>query len=154
MMTTVGLISDTHGLLRPEAIEYLGGCDIILHGGDVGKPEVIAGLEAIAPVHAIRGNVDRAPWASAYPETMLVEIEDVSIYLVHSKDWLDLDPLAAGIDVVLCGHSHKPLVEEIDGVTYVNPGSAGPRRFSLPVSLGRMKVNGGGFDLTLHEIES
>lgn len=151
-MTNVGLISDTHGLLRPEAVAYLRGCDVILHAGDIGEAEVITGLEAIAPVHAIRGNVDRKPWALAYPETHLVEIEDVSIYLVHSKDWLDIDPVAAGIDVVLFGHSHKPLVEEVDGATFVNPGSAGPRRFSLPIASGRMAVNGQAFEIELTEL--
>lgn len=153
MATTVGLISDTHGLLRPQAVEYLTGSDLILHAGDIGKPEIIEQLRSIAPVTAIRGNVDRAPWALAYPETQLVQVEGVAIYLVHSKDWLELDPAAASIDLVLYGHSHKPHVETVDEVAFVNPGSAGPRRFDLPISLGRLTVDVNRFDIELHEIE-
>lgn len=138
----VGLVSDTHGLVRPELIEYLQGVDVILHAGDIGKPEVVAALENIAPVHAIRGNVDREPWADAYQETMLHELCGVSFYLVHSRDWLDIDPESAGVRCVLSGHSHKPELARGE-VVFVNPGSPGPERFSLPVSAGRAVLEDG-----------
>jgi uncharacterized protein len=137
----IGLISDTHGLLRDQAIRALNGVDLILHAGDVGDPAVLEGLRRIAPVRAIRGNVDVAPWAAALPESDLVKTPAATFYLVHSLADLDLNPRAAGIDIVLCGHSHRPEQRQQDGVLLLNPGSAGPRRFSLPITLGRLNLN-------------
>lgn len=142
-MLTLGIVSDTHGLVRPELLAALQGVDHILHAGDIGKPAVMEALEAIAPVTAIRGNVDKQPWTKAYPETALYEAEGASIYLVHSVDWLDLDPGAAGIDAVISGHSHRPGITWKEGVLYLNPGSPGPRRFKLPVSCARLRVDDG-----------
>ncbi len=136
----VGLVSDTHGLVRPELLDYLDGVDVILHSGDIGRPEVLDELGAIAPVHAIRGNIDRDDWADNYGETMLREFEGVSFYLVHSRKWLDIDPASAGIDCVLSGHSHSPALE-MDEIVFINPGSPGPRRFSLPVSAARAELD-------------
>jgi putative phosphoesterase len=138
----VGVISDTHGLVRPEAVAALAGVDRILHAGDIGSPEVIPALERVAPVHAIRGNNDREAWARRFPETDLVPIGDVSIYLVHDLARLDLDPKAAGIGVVVSGHSHRPAAGRRDGLLWLNPGSAGPRRFRLPICLARMRIAG------------
>lgn len=137
-MKTLGIISDTHGLLRPEARDALAGCDAILHAGDIGCKDVLDELAAIAPLTAIRGNVDK--WADQLPDTEVVEIEGRYLYLIHDVDQLDLDPQAAGFDAVICGHSHKPAVRERDGVLYLNPGSAGPRRFTLPVTVARLDV--------------
>lgn len=137
----IGLISDTHGLLRPEAVEALRGCELILHAGDVGKPEILEALRKIAPVVAIRGNVDTASWCSALNETELVETEAATFYLIHNVDDFALKPAAAGIHVVLFGHTHQPTQYEKAGVLYINPGSAGPRRFSLPISLARLDLS-------------
>ena len=151
MGTQVGIISDTHGLLRPEAIAALTGSDLILHAGDIGKPEVLGGLKAIQanaqaisepPVVAVRGNNDKEAWAEAIPEHQSITIAAVSIYMLHILQELDFDPKAAGFQVVISGHSHKPLVEEREGVLYINPGSAGPRRFKLPVSVARLQIEG------------
>jgi uncharacterized protein len=139
----IGVISDTHGLLRPEAIAALSGSVRILHVGDVGDPKIIDRLRELAPVTVVRGNVDRGPWAAALPETELVEVEGVSIYMLHDLAQLDLKPEAAGFRVVIYGHSHRPKVEEKNGVLYFNPGSAGPRRFQLPISLGRLEIEKG-----------
>jgi putative phosphoesterase len=139
-MITLGIISDTHGLLRPEAIAALRGSDRILHAGDVGKIEILEALAQIAPVTAIRGNIDTAPWARALPLTEIVEIGGVSIYMLHNLAQLDLKPEAAGFRVVIHGHSHHPKIEEKNGVLYFNPGSAGPRRFSSPVTVGRLTI--------------
>ena len=139
---TVGVISDTHGLLRPEAVAALEGVDRIVHAGDIGSAGVLAALERIAPVAAVRGNNDREGWAAAIPETEVVEVGGVSLYVLHDLHELDLDPRAAGFVAVIAGHSHQPRLEERDGVLYVNPGSAGPRRFKLPVSLARLTVTG------------
>jgi len=136
----VGVISDTHGLLRPEAIEALRGSEHIIHAGDIGAPEIIPALEEIAPVSAIRGNVDREPWAKKFPETDVVELAGVHIYVIHDLKALDLNPRAAGFTAVISGHSHQPRQEIKDGVLYFNPGSAGPRRFRLPVSVGRLEI--------------
>ena len=136
----IGVISDTHGLLRPEAIAALRGVDRILHAGDVGDPGILDRLRELAPVTAVRGNVDRGPWAAALPKTELVEVEAVSIYLLHDLAELDLKPEAAGIGAVIFGHSHQPKIEKRNGVLYFNPGSAGPRRFRLPISLGRLVI--------------
>ena len=139
----LGVISDTHGLLRPEALEALAGVDRILHAGDVGAREVLEQLALIAPVTAIRGNVDYGPWASELPETEAVEIEGVIIHMLHDLGELDLKPEAAGMRAVISGHSHRPAMEEKNGVLYFNPGSAGPRRFHLPVSVGKLRIQAG-----------
>ncbi len=139
----IGVISDTHGLLRPEAMAALRGSDRILHAGDVGDPEILDHLRELAPVTAVRGNVDRGPWAAVLCETELVEVAGVSIYLLHDLAQLDLKPEAAGFRVVIYGHSHQPKIEERNGVLYFNPGSAGPRRFHLLVSLGRLVIKQG-----------
>jgi putative phosphoesterase len=140
---TIGVISDTHGLLRPEAIEALHGSDRILHAGDVGHPKILEALAQIAPLTAIRGNVDTGPWARALPETEVAEAGGVSIYMLHDLGRLDLKPEAAGFRVVVYGHSHQPKIEENNGVLYFNPGSAGPRRFDLPVSFGKLRIEAG-----------
>jgi len=139
----LGVISDTHGLLRPEAAVALAGVDCILHAGDVGAPEVLAELAKIAPVTAIRGNVDHGDWARVLPETEVLEVEGVSIFLLHDLAKLDLKPEAAGMRAVVYGHSHTPKMEERNGVLYFNPGSAGPRRFHLPVSAGKLRIHDG-----------
>jgi len=136
----IGVISDTHGLLRPEAVAALRGSDRILHAGDVGDPGILDRLRELAPVTAVRGNIDRETWAAALPETELVEVEGVSLYMLHDLARLDLKPEAAGIRVVIYGHTHQPEIEERNGVLYFNPGSVGPRRFRLPVSLGRLVI--------------
>ncbi len=142
MKTVIGVISDTHGLLRPEAVEALRGSEIIIHAGDVGDSEILAKLNKIAPVTSVRGNVDRDVWAQTLPESQVVEIGGVSIYVLHNREQLDLKPEAAGFGAVIHGHSHKPHQEIKNGVLYFNPGSAGPRRFRLPVTLGRLIVSG------------
>jgi len=139
----IGVISDTHGLLRPEAIEALCGSEHIIHAGDIGAPEIIPALEKIAPVSAIRGNVDRQPWTKNFPETEVVELAGGHIYLIHDLKALDLNPRAAGFVAVISGHSHQPKQEIKDGVLYFNPGSAGPRRFGLPVTVGRLEIVAG-----------
>ena len=136
----VGLISDTHGLLRPEAMELLRGSEHIIHAGDIGDPEIVLALEKIAPVTAIRGNVDTQPWARRFAETEVVELGGLTIYVIHDVNALDLNPQAAGFSAVISGHSHQPKQEVKDGVLYFNPGSAGPRRFKLPVSMGRLEI--------------
>lgn len=140
--TRVGVIADTHGLLRPQAVDALRGCSRILHGGDVGSPELLEGLARIAPVVAVRGNVDRGAWAEKLPLTEVVEIESALLYLVHDIADLDLDPATAGFAAVVSGHSHRPRATVSRGILYLNPGSAGPRRFSLPVSLATLTVSG------------
>ena len=143
MHKTIGVISDTHGLLRPDAVSALQGSDLIIHAGDIGRLEVIEQLEAIAPVKAIRGNIDQAAWADAFPETEVVQANDMLIYVLHNLKALDLDPQAAGFRVVVSGHSHQPKIAEKDGTLYLNPGSAGPRRFKLPIAVGRLTISGG-----------
>ena len=138
-----GVISDTHGLLRPEAIEALRGSEHIIHAGDVGASEILDQLATIAPVTAIRGNVDTAGWARGLPETEVLEIEGICIYVLHDLARLDLKPEVAGCNVVISGHSHIPKQEACAGVLYFNPGSAGPRRFKLPVTVGRLIMEGG-----------
>jgi putative phosphoesterase len=139
----VGLISDTHGLLRPEAVAFLRDSDCIVHAGDVGDPKVIETLEQLAPVTVVRGNNDKGPWADAIAETEVLQLEDVLIYVLHDISELDLEPSAAGFRVVVFGHSHRPSSETRDGVLYVNPGSAGPRRFKLPICVGELQIDGG-----------
>jgi uncharacterized protein len=149
----IGVISDTHGLLRPEAVQALLGAQHIIHAGDIGDPEILRRLAAIAPVTAIRGNGDRDAWALTLHETEAVEFGGVSIYVLHDLKRLDLKPEVAGFQVVISGHTHVPKQETRNGVLYFNPGSAGPRRFKLPVSIGRLIVNDGkvrGELVTLH----
>ncbi len=145
-MTTpilIGVISDTHGLLRPEALEALRGAEHIIHAGDVGAPEVLEGLRTVAPVTAVRGNIDKAGRTRALPESGVVVFGGVSIFVLHDLAGLDLKPEAAGFHAVIFGHSHRPVQERRGGVLYFNPGSAGPRRFKLPVSVGRLFVERG-----------
>jgi putative phosphoesterase len=139
---TVGVISDTHGLLRPEALDALRGSDLILHAGDVGPADILARLRDLAPTVAVRGNVDTAVWATALPLTEVVQAGDLHLYMLHDRAALDLDPVAAGFAAVIFGHSHRPGAEVRDGVLYLNPGSAGPRRFTLPVTVARLTVAG------------
>ncbi|NVM88395.1 metallophosphoesterase family protein [Variovorax sp. SG517] len=141
-MLRIGLISDTHGLLRPEALAFLEGSDFIVHGGDIGNAGILEALAAIAPLTVVRGNNDREAWADRIAETELAKFGDVSVYAIHDLAQLDIDPRAAGVRVVVSGHSHKPKVEEREGVLYVNPGSAGPRRFRLPISVAELIVDG------------
>ena len=136
----VGLISDTHGLLRDAALEALTGSDSIIHAGDVGKPEILDRLREIAPVIAVRGNIDKGAWADRLPLTAVAEAGGVRIYVLHDRKQLDLDPAAAGFRIVVSGHSHKPAREERGGVLYINPGSAGPRRFRLPITVARLDL--------------
>jgi uncharacterized protein len=142
-MSLLGLISDTHGLMRPEAVDALRGSDLIIHAGDIGDPAILQLLAQIAPVHAIRGNNDRGEWAANLPATEIVERGRYSIYVIHNLAELDLDPAAAGFSIVVSGHSHKPFIEKRGGVLFVNPGSAGPRRFKLPVTVAAVTL---GFD--------
>jgi putative phosphoesterase len=139
----VGVISDTHGLVRPEALESLRGSQLIIHAGDIGSPAVLEALSTIAPVSAIRGNNDRDAWARRLPETAAVEVGGARLYVLHDVHDLDLDPAAGGFAAVIAGHSHRPAVDQRDGVLFVNPGSAGPRRFSLPVAVARLYVSAG-----------
>ena len=142
-MAIVGVISDTHGLLRPEAVAALHGSDRIVHAGDVGAPEILDELAKIAPVTAVRGNVDRADWTRRLPTSALIEVDGVSIYVLHIREDLDLNPQAAGVGALVFGHSYMPEQEVKRGVLYFNPGSAGPRRGKLPVSVGRLIVERG-----------
>jgi putative phosphoesterase len=137
-ITSVGLISDTHGLLRDEALEALRGSELIIHAGDVGKLEILSALQQLAPVVAVRGNIDQGSWASELPVTTIVQASSTLIYVVHDIHELDLDPAAHGIHVVVSGHSHQPGRAERSGIVYINPGSAGPRRFQLPVTVARL----------------
>ena len=150
----IGVISDTHGLLRPEAEQCLAGVEHIIHAGDIGRPEVIAGLRRIAPVIAIKGNVDTADWAARYPATRTVKLGGRAIYILHDVHQLKLDPASRGIDVVISGHSHRPGIETVDGVLYLNPGSAGPRRFGLPISLATIELSRNGIRPVIHDLES
>jgi putative phosphoesterase len=148
----IGVISDTHGLVRPEAIDALKGTKLILHAGDIGKPEVLEALSAVAPVVAVRGNNDKGDWAKEIPERETVMIESASIYMPHIVQELSIDPKADGFQVIICGHSHKPLVEERDGVLFLNPGSVGPRRFKLPVSVAHLHIDGKNVDAQILEL--
>jgi putative phosphoesterase len=139
----IGLIADTHGLLRPEALDALRGCDRILHAGDIGAPAVLDGLATIAPVTAIRGNNDTAAWAHDLPDTCIVRIDGIAIYMLHDLKELASRAPAEPVDVIVAGHSHRPLVERRDGVLLVNPGSAGRRRFTLPITVGELRLGHG-----------
>jgi uncharacterized protein len=138
----VGLVSDTHGLLRPEVRVFLAGCDYIVHGGDVGDPGILDELAQMAPLIAVRGNNDTQSWAARLRHTELVRVGGIFLYAIHNLEELDIDPGAAGVRVVVSGHSHKPKVEEREGILYVNPGSCGPRRFKLPICAGEISVAG------------
>ena len=152
-MSNVGVISDTHGLLRSQAVDALLGSDLIIHAGDIGAADVIEQLREIAPVVAIKGNVDREPWAETFADTQTVRIEGVSVYVVHNVREMNFNPGASGFDVVISGHSHKPLVEKRDDVLYVNPGSAGRRRFSLPIALAKLKISDRNVHATIVELD-
>ena len=152
-MQRIGLISDTHGLLRPQALDFLRGSDRIVHGGDIGDPAILDALGALAPVTAVRGNNDRGPWAQAIAATEFVQVGEIFVYAIHDLAELDIDPLAAGVRVVVSGHSHQPRVEERDGVLYVNPGSSGPRRFRLPIAVGELIVEGDTVSARVIEID-
>jgi putative phosphoesterase len=134
----IGVISDTHGLMRPEALDALCGSDLIIHAGDVGNPEILGQLRAIAPVVAVRGNIDHGDWAMKLPNTAVAEAGPGLIYILHNIHDLDIDPAAAGFQMVVSGHSHKPARSDRNGLIYLNPGSAGPRRFNLPIMLARV----------------
>ena len=138
----VGVISDTHGLLRPEAVAALHASDVIIHAGDVGDPQILERLRAIAPTYAVRGNVDTSAWAETLPLTEVVEVGDLQIYILHNLADLDLNPKAAGFAAVISGHTHRPNAQRRDDVLYLNPGSAGPRRFTLPIAVARIVVTG------------
>jgi putative phosphoesterase len=150
---TIGLISDTHGLLRPGAIEALRGSDAIIHAGDIGDPQILAELSRLAPVTAVRGNIDRGAWADSLPDTAVLQVGAAAIYVLHNVADLDLDPRVAGFLAVVSGHSHQPGSREKDGVLFVNPGSAGPRRFTLPIALGRLRLAGGRMTAEMIELE-
>lgn len=149
----VGLVSDTHGLLRPEVFPLLEGVDHIIHGGDVGGEEILEGLRRIAPVTAVRGNTDGGHFGRSLPATAAVELGGHTLYVLHILDELDLDPAAADVSAVIYGHTHQPKVEDREGVLYVNPGSCGPRRFTLPVTVARMTAGPDGLEVRLIPLE-
>ena len=149
----VGIISDTHGLMRPEAIAALRGSDLIIHAGDVGKPDIIDQLNAIAPTHAVRGNVDTQGWARTLADTRVVEVGGLRLFVLHVRAELVVDPTIAGYAAVIFGHSHTPSIETRSGVLWLNPGSAGPRRFRLPVSVARLRVSGQKIEPEIVELE-
>jgi putative phosphoesterase len=149
----IGVISDTHGLLRPQARDALAGVSHILHAGDICGADVLTALSEIAPVTAVRGNNDRGAWARTLQTTALLELGGCSIYMVHDLSDLDIEPGAAGVQAVISGHSHKPRIDERDGVLFVNPGSAGPRRFSLPVSVALLEINAGKISARLQTLQ-
>jgi uncharacterized protein len=148
----IGVISDTHGLLRPEAEERLADVDHIIHAGDIGSPDIVPRLRAIAPVSAIRGNVDTQAWGTEFPDWDVVTLAGWSIYVLHDLGDLNLDPVAAGFDIVVSGHSHRPRMETIDGVLYLNPGSAGPRRFRLPITLATLELTASKVRPEIHDL--
>jgi putative phosphoesterase len=141
-MVRVGVISDTHGLLRPEALQFLRGCDHIVHAGDIGDPSILEELARLAPLTVVRGNNDESSWATAIPPTQRLQIEAVALYVVHDLALIDIDPAVAGVRVVISGHSHRPSIREANDVLYLNPGSAGRRRFKLPVAAAELLIEG------------
>ena len=153
-MQRVGLISDTHGLLRLEALAFLRGSDFIVHAGDIGDAAVLEELRRLAPLTAVRGNNDNGPWAKSIAETEVLEVGEVLIYVLHDLAEMDLDPVQAGFRVVVSGHSHNPRIEERDGVLYVNPGSSGPRRFKLPIAVAELRVAGSSVKARIVELET
>jgi putative phosphoesterase len=152
MTFRIGIISDTHGLLRPEAERGLTGVDHIIHAGDIGRPEIVEALRRIAPVTAIRGNVDGGEWAREYPDTKLLRLAGKSIYILHDLKTLQADP-GAGVDVIISGHSHVPKIDTVGGVLYLNPGSAGRRRFKLPITLATLEVLPEAMRPAIHHLE-
>ncbi|QSA99084.1 metallophosphoesterase family protein [Methylococcus sp. EFPC2] len=152
-MLRVGLISDTHGLLRPEALAFLRGCEHIIHAGDIGHVGILEELRTLAPLAPVRGNNDRGDWAQGLPETEFLEIGGVYVYVIHDLRELDIDPGSAGVSVVVSGHSHVPRIAEKNGVLYVNPGSSGPRRFKLPVAVGELILAGGSVSARIVELD-
>ena len=153
-MIVIGLISDTHGLLRAQAIQALQGVDLIIHAGDIGSLDVIDGLSAIAPVRAIRGNIDKATWTHQFPADDVVEIAGKYLYVLHNRHEIDLDPAAAGFDVVISGHSHKPSIERVGDVLFINPGSAGPRRFTLPLAIAKLYITQQTIEAEMQELSA
>ena len=154
MTFRIGIISDTHGLMRPEAERRLAGVNHIIHGGDIGSPEIITALQQIAPVTAIRGNVDRAEWAASYADTTLVRLAGRTFYVLHDLKTLQVSPAALGIDMIVSGHSHVPELKTVNGVLYLNPGSAGHRRFRLPITLATVDIMPDGLQPTIHDLSS
>jgi hypothetical protein len=152
MTFRIGIISDTHGLLRPEAEHMLAGVDHIIHGGDIGNPDIIAALRRIAPVTAIRGNVDTGDWAERYAETERLRLAGRTFYILHDRNALGIDPVVHDIDVVVSGHSHVPRIETVDKVLYINPGSAGPRRFKLRITLAILDVTPDSLQPVIHQL--
>ena len=150
----VGLISDTHGLLRPQAVDFLHGSDLIVHGGDICDAAILTALAAIAPVIAVRGNNDRGDWAERLRESELFRVGDAFIYAIHDVAAIDIEPRAAGVQVVVSGHSHRPSIRNDDGILYINPGSAGPRRFKLPISVGELTIDGASVAARTVELET
>jgi putative phosphoesterase len=150
---TIGVISDTHGLVRPEALAALRGTDLIIHAGDIGSPAVLEALRNIAPVVAVRGNNDTGAWASALPLTEIVDVAGLRLYVLHDLKELHLDPAAAQLRAVITGHSHRPAIEERNGVLFLNPGSAGPRRFTLPIALARLRIARGRLRARIIELD-
>jgi len=148
----IGLIADTHGLLRPEALAALADSDLLIHAGDIGKPEVVAALKKIAPLVAIKGNNDTDSWARRLPETKNITLGALKLYVIHNVKELSFDPAARGFRVVISGHSHKPVIQTKDNVLFVNPGSAGPRRFKLPICVGKLLVQGETVDAEIIEL--
>jgi putative phosphoesterase len=153
MTFTVGIISDTHGLLRPEALRFPAHVDHIIHGGDIGDPGIIPTLRRIAPVTAIRGNVDTGEWATEFAENESVRLAGRLFYVLHDLNTLQVNPAAEGIDVIVSGHSHVPKINTVDGLLYLNPGSAGRRRFKLPITLARLEVTLDGLKPIIHDLE-
>jgi putative phosphoesterase len=147
---TVGVISDTHGLLRPEVVPAFKDVDLILHAGDIGDPEVLENLQSVAPVFAVRGNNDRHKWAEGIPETRIVPVGDIRVYMIHDVKEMETTPL--GCQAVVAGHSHRPVIEERQGILFLNPGSAGPRRFKLPICVARLTVRGSAISAKLIEL--
>jgi putative phosphoesterase len=152
MTFTIGIISDTHGLLRPEALRVLAHVDHIVHGGDIGDPEIITALRRVAPVTAIRGNVDTGEWATEFAETIFVRLAGRLFYVLHDLNTLQIDPVTEGVDVIVSGHSHLPKINTVNGLLYVNPGSAGRRRFTLPITLASVEVTADGLKPMIHDL--
>ncbi len=151
-MIRIGVISDTHGLLRPQAVQALAGSDYLVHGGDIGNADILAQLAAIAPLTVVRGNNDRASWASGVPDTARLQLGEVTLFAVHDIATLPIDPAEEGVAIVVYGHSHRPRVEHKHGVLYLNPGSAGPRRFSLPISVAEVLIDGAAVEARIIEL--
>jgi len=149
----IGLVSDTHGLVRPEALAALQGCDLIIHAGDIGKPEVLDAFKAIAPLVAIRGNNDRESWAKQLPDVLELQINGVKLHVIHNVQELQLNPAEDGVSAVISGHSHKPVMTRRDGVLFINPGSAGPRRFKLPIAVGKLWIDQGKVESKIIELK-